>query len=205
MRFSFTPVVAGIAGLLVVTGLTTTPAAAQARPPASGTAPASSTTPTPAGGVATVEPTSLQENYDDWAVSCLVRDGKKVCGMSQQQVDKDRGQRVLALEITSITAEQAEGNLLLPFGLAVNTPITLQVDGTAFGSALPYRTCLAGGCLVSVKVERANLGRLRSGTSLTVHATVDGGQSITFTLSLKGFGAAFDRTAVLLKDIPAAK
>jgi invasion protein IalB len=152
----------------------------------------------PPAGVATATPTSLQETYDNWVVTCVTRDGKKVCSLIQQQSDKNSGQRIVAAEVTS--ASPLEGTLLLPFGIAVSQPLALELDGTAFGAPIPFRTCLPSGCLVPLKLDAASLGRLKSGTTLTLKANADGGQPVTFALPLKGFSAGLDRLAVLLKD-----
>src|SRR5262245_16728465 len=75
---------------------------------------------------ATGEPTSVQETYEDWVVVCAQRDGKKVCALTQQQTDRASQQRVLAVELNAVTADKAEGTLVLPFGLAVSKEVTLQ-------------------------------------------------------------------------------
>ncbi|WP_245590250.1 hypothetical protein [Desulfobulbus elongatus] len=40
---------------------------------------------------------------------------------------------------------------------------------------------------------------MRSGTALKIQAKADGGKETIFSISLKGFGGAFDRTASLAK------
>ena len=129
----------------------------------------------------------------------MQREGKKVCALTQQQLDKDSRQRVLALEVNTITAAKAEGTLLLPFGLAVSREVTLQIDGAALGSPLHFRTCIAAGCLVALSFDTQGIANLKKGNTLVVSATADGGQPVSFTLSLKGFANAYDRTAALLK------
>jgi len=145
------------------------------------------------------EATSVQEIYENWTVGCAQRDGKKVCTLSQQQMDKDSRQRALAFELTAVAPEKAEGSLLLPFGLAVDREVVLQVDGGALSSPLHFRTCVPAGCLVTLAFDVRAITGLKGGNALTVKTTADGGQPITFTLALKGFSSAFDRTAALLK------
>ena len=145
------------------------------------------------------EPTSVQETYQDWIVMCAQREGKKVCALTQQQLDKDSRQRVVAVEVNNFTAEKAEGTLVLPFGLAVSREVTLQIDGVALGAPLHFRTCVAAGCLVSLSFDTQSVTTLKKGTALAVNASADGGKPVSFTLSLKGFANAFDRTAALVK------
>jgi invasion protein IalB len=151
------------------------------------------------GGALPADATSVQEIYEDWTVSCAQKDGKRLCSLSQQQLDKDSRQRVVALELNTVATDKAEGTLLLPFGLALDQKVTLQLDGAQFGIPLPYRTCLSPGCLVRINLDARGIGDLKKGTALAVKAMSDGGQPVTFTLSLKGFGSAFDRMATLGK------
>jgi invasion protein IalB len=143
--------------------------------------------------------TSLQEMHGDWRVACAQQNGRKVCALSQQQTDPKTRQLLLAIELNAPAIDKAEGTLILPFGLALDKPITLQVDNAATGPALHVRTCLPVGCLVSVAFDPKAVAQLRSGTTLTVSATDDGGQGAAFKISLTGFSSALDRTAALAK------
>ena len=142
---------------------------------------------------------SLQEMHGDWRVACVQQDGKKVCALSQQQTDPGTHQLLLAIELNAPAIDRAEGTLILPFGLALDRPITLRVDDGATGAALGFRTCLPVGCLVSVAFDQKIVALLRKGTALTVAATADGGQGAVFKISLNGFSSALDRTAALAK------
>src|SRR5260370_26984555 len=72
--------------------------------------------------------TSLQEMHGDWRVACALQSGRKVCALSQQQTDKNTGQLLLAIELNAPAIDKAEGTLILPFGLALDRPVTLQID-----------------------------------------------------------------------------
>jgi invasion protein IalB len=154
----------------------------------------------PAGGGSQLPggASSLQETHGNWRVTCAQPGGKKICTLSQQQADQESRQLVVAIELTTVSADRAEGTLVLPFGLALDRGITLQVDD-APGQALRYRTCLQVGCLVALNFNAATLASLRKGTVLVVKATVDGGQEAAFKLPLAGFSSALDRTAALSK------
>jgi invasion protein IalB len=146
--------------------------------------------------------TSLREAHGDWAVSCSVQTANskttKACALSQELTDRKSGQRVLAIEVRP-AGTAADGTLVLPFGLALAKGATLQIDDGQASSALAFRTCLPAGCVVPVNFDTKMLAALRSGAALKVKATRDGGGDVQFSLSLKGFGGAFDRTATLLK------
>lgn len=143
--------------------------------------------------------TSLQEQHGDWRVACVQQDAKKVCALSQQQTSKDTGQLLLAIELQAVSADRVEGTLILPFGLALEKPITFEMNGAPTASVLRVRTCLPVGCLVSLSLDPATITAMRKGTSLTIRATADDGQGALFTISLNGFAGALDRASALAR------
>jgi invasion protein IalB len=143
--------------------------------------------------------TSLQELHGDWRVACVQQDGKKVCAISQQQTNKDTGQLLLAIELQAVSADRVEGTLILPFGLALERPITFEMNGAPTASVLRVRTCLPVGCLVSLSLDPATIAAMRKGTTLTIRATADGGQEALFGISLNGFSSALDRASALVR------
>jgi invasion protein IalB len=142
---------------------------------------------------------SLQETYQDWLVACVHKDVKR-CAVSQQQAQQN-GQRLLAIELTASTdAETATGTLVLPFGLALEAGVILQVDDNPAATPLRFSTCLSAGCIVPLKFDAPTLAALRVGTTLKAMAkAANSDQPGTLSISLKGFSAAFDRAAVLMK------
>jgi len=142
---------------------------------------------------------SLQEAHGDWRVACVHHDGQKQCSLSQQVMDKDSRQRILAIELTTPSPGQAEGTLVLPFGLALDKGVTLQVDDAAAGPTLRFRTCLPAGCVVAVTFDAKAVAALRTGTTLTVKATGENTQEVSLGVSLKGFASALDRIVALAK------
>jgi invasion protein IalB len=142
--------------------------------------------------------TSLQEMHGDWRVACTQQNARMVCALSQQQIDKDTRQLLLAIELTAPT-DKAEGTLILPFGLALDRPVTLHIDEAASGPTLRFRTCLPVGCLVGLAFDTPTVALLRKGTTLTVRATADGGQGTAFKISLNGFSGALDRVVALAR------
>jgi invasion protein IalB len=143
--------------------------------------------------------TSLQELHGDWRVACVQQEGKKVCALSQQQTNKDTGQLLLAIELQAVSADRVEGTLILPFGLALERPITFEMNGAPTASVLRVRTCLPVGCLVSLSLDPATITAMRKGMSLTIRATADDGQGALFTISLNGFASALDRASALAR------
>jgi invasion protein IalB len=142
--------------------------------------------------------TALQETHGDWRVACSQPGGKTLCTLSQQHANKESNQLVLAIELNAPSADGVEGRLVLPFGLALDRGITVQIDD-APGATLRFRTCLPIGCLVALKFDRATVASLKKGTVLTVKATTEAGQETDFKISLNGFSGGLDRTAALSK------
>jgi invasion protein IalB len=145
---------------------------------------------------------SLRESHGDWMVSCAVQEqaGRNVksCALSQEQTNGNSRQRVLAIELKPENTGVA-GILILPFGLALDHGATFQVDDSPAGPPQKFRTCIPAGCLVPVSFDARTLAALRKGNQLKVKTVADGGKETPFTISLKGFPSAFDRTAALAK------
>ena len=155
---------------------------------------------TPAAGTAASTlpggASALQETYDDWQVACGQQGNVKRCAMVQQQISKENRQRVLDIELWP-AGDKLQGALMLPFGLALDQGVTLQVDDGTPGQPLHFRTCLPGGCVVPLSFDARSLAPLLHGTVLKVKAVVDGGGIAPFNISLKGFSGAYNRALAL--------
>jgi len=144
---------------------------------------------------------ALSETHGDWTVNCQVTGTNKVCSLSHQQFNKQSGQRLLAIELTTKTGRDAAGTLALPFGLALANGISLEIDDKKLDGTLQFNTCQAVGCLVPVTFDADITPLMQNGTTLKINATAaDTTQPISFTISLNGFGSALARTADLSAD-----
>jgi invasion protein IalB len=153
-----------------------------------------------AGGTSTLPggASSLNETYNDWRVACVQQGSAKRCVLSQVQTHQN-GQRVLAIELNSPTANTVSGTLILPFGLALDSGVAFQIDEKPAMQPIRFRTCMPGGCIVNVSFDAATLVALRAGAALKVKATADGGAAAPFSISLQGFSTALDRVAALAR------
>lgn len=146
--------------------------------------------------------TSLSESHGDWTVGCgLQSDGDKtvkVCNLVQEQLDSRTRQRVIAVELRPGKGA-AKAVFLLPFGLDLQKGITAQVDDQAASGVHHFRTCLPAGCVLEMEIRTELLAELDKGTQLKLNAIADGGKDARFAISLKGFQAAYKRTAELTK------
>ncbi|WP_235694391.1 invasion associated locus B family protein [Brucella intermedia] len=140
---------------------------------------------------------SLQETYQDWSVGCRLANGAKKCLISQTQ--NQNGQRLLALELQSGKDQNAEGILLLPFGLKLGSGVILTVDDKPGMAPLQFSTCLPTGCLVPLTFDAKTLAGLRAGKAIKIATQRVDGPAMTFSVSLNGFATGFDRVAALGK------
>lgn len=141
---------------------------------------------------------SLNETYRDWRVACAMQGTAKQCAMSQAQTQQN-GQRVLAIELAAPAGNLVSGTLILPFGLALDSGVSFQIDDKPAMAPVRFRTCVPAGCLVTLSFDAPAIVALRAGTALKVKATADGGAAAPFSISLQGFGTALDRVAALAR------
>jgi invasion protein IalB len=142
---------------------------------------------------------SLRETYEDWIVSCVQREGRH-CLLQHQQNQKN-GQRILAVEVVgSADGKVAAGTLVLPFGLALDAGVSLQIDEKPSEAPLRFSTCLPAGCVVPLNFDGEFLAALRKGVTLkTMVKAANTNEPISFSVPLNGFSAAFDRVTALMK------
>ncbi|MBB6413244.1 invasion associated locus B family protein [Mesorhizobium sangaii] len=144
---------------------------------------------------------ALSETHGDWTVNCQISGATKTCSLSHQQFNKQNNQRLLAIELSSKTGEDAAGTLALPFGLALAKGVSLSIDDQKLDGSLPFNTCQVVGCLVPVAFDGTLTPLLKSGTTLKIDAfAADTGQAVTFSIPLNGFAGALARTAELLSN-----
>ena len=141
---------------------------------------------------------SLNETYKDWRVTCVQQGTTKRCALSQAQAQQN-GQRVLAIELAAPAGNLVSGTLVLPFGLALDSGVSFQIDDKPAMAPVRFRTCVPAGCLVNLSFDAPTIVALRAGSVLKVKATADGGAATPFSISLQGFGTALDRVAALAR------
>ena len=138
----------------------------------------------------------MSETHGDWTVNCQITGTAKACSLSHQQFNKQTNQRLLAIELSSKSGEDAAGTLALPFGLALAKGVSLTIDDQKLDGSLPFNTCQAVGCLVPVAFDASVTPLLKAATTLKIDAfAADTGQAVSFTIPLNGFGGALARTA----------
>lgn len=138
----------------------------------------------------------LQEVFNDWALRCLkTEDGDDPCQMYQLLLDTD-GNEVAEIAIVSLPNSGqaiAGATIVVPLETLLTEQVTLRVDG---GQArrFPFNFCNVGGCVTRIGLTSQDIALFRRGASATLSmvpaAAPD--QTVTVTMSLSGFTAAYD-------------
>ncbi|NRB31727.1 MAG: invasion associated locus B family protein [Rhizobiaceae bacterium] len=169
-------------------------------------------------------PSSLQEVYQDWIVTCRKSDKEaetpeSLCQMAQELRDKKSGQLIFSLVLPGKPLPNgANAVVVAPFGLDLSKGVTLSllepvpsddadnesgftaraVDPTA---RAPFRTCVPSGCLsqftLNTEMKEAFRARTRALVSMV---SIDQNRTINVPLSLRGFTAAERRLSALAKQ-----
>jgi invasion protein IalB len=142
--------------------------------------------------------TALTETYGEWMVACSMQNATQHCVAQHKQINPQTQQAVLAIELapTSDKGDRIDGTAVLPFGLALASGMSLQIDDRPALSTLPFRTCMPGGCVIMLNFDAKATTELRNGAVLKAKVVADGGTDLVIPISLNGLGAALDRTAV---------
>lgn len=141
----------------------------------------------------------LAEVFNDWALRCLkVEEGDDPCQIYQLLNDAD-GNSVAEIAIVSLPDSGqavAGATIVVPLETLLTEQITLRVDG---GQArrFPYNFCNVGGCVTRLGLTANDVALFKRGAeaTLTMVPAAAPDQTVTVTMSLSGFTAAFDTIA----------
>ncbi|UGY16175.1 invasion associated locus B family protein [Bradyrhizobium septentrionale] len=120
----------------------------------------------------------------------------KLCPLGQTQLSKETNQQIFAIELIHRDGK-AEGNILMPFGLRLDTGAVVKLDGRDLEQTR-FSTCTAQGCLLPVSFPTVVTDTISKAKALTIAAqNINGGQAVVFNVPLNGFAAALERTIQL--------
>src|SRR5262245_16813193 len=128
-----------------------------------------------------------------WRIECA-NDGKALDCRAINRVSQRETQQLIA----GVAVRILPGNkkpvmtILLPLGVQVTDPVTLQVDQGAV-ERYPMQMCTQAGCAAGAPASDALIGALRSGQTLKVAFLSAAGQTVTVTMPLLGFVLAYDK------------
>ena len=138
---------------------------------------------------------TVRSVHDDWQIRCENPPGaqNEQCALFQSVVAEDRanvGLTVLVLK----TADQKSRLMRIqaPLGVLLPAGLGLKIDNVDVGRA-GFVRCLPRGCYAEVVMDDELVKKLRSGTSATFFIFQTPEEGIGFPVSLKGFGAGYDK------------
>lgn len=169
-------------------------------------------------------PSSLQEVYQDWIVTCRKNDKEaetpeSLCQMAQELRDKKSGQLIFSLVLPGKPLPSgANAVVVAPFGLDLSKGVTLSLleqvpsddadNETGFTARMvdpttqaAFRTCVPSGCLSHITLDKDMKDAFRARSrALVSMVSIDPIRSINVPLSLRGFTAAERRLSALAKQ-----
>ena len=156
---------------------------------------------------------SLSETFKDWTVRCVsqapapkagAKQARKpreaaghgrLCVLWQRQLTQKR-QRILIVELRPEHGGLT-GTLVLPFGLKLAKGAVLQIDNGRLSQPFAFSTCLPAGCIVPLQLGTEAVASLHRGHQLSVLLSTLDDKQLKLTVSLAGFGPAYDRVQKL--------
>lgn len=138
------------------------------------------------------------ERFQDWGITCSGESKQRFCTLAQELRRRGDNRRVALLEVKPLGLDQALAGLTLPFGLALEAGVILQIDDSPALPAKRYQACMPEGCLVPLNLDAETLAALKRGQALKVSAPILSGGTFNFTLSLRGFTTAYARMVAMV-------
>ncbi|MCK6189972.1 MULTISPECIES: invasion associated locus B family protein [unclassified Pseudomonas] len=136
---------------------------------------------------------SSSERFQDWGINCNGESNQRFCTLAYELRRREDNRRIVLLEVKPLDTDQALAGLTLPFGLALEAGVTLQIDESPTVLTKRYHSCMPEGCLVALKLDAGTLDAMKNGQTLKVSAPIVTGGKANFILSLKGFTTAYSR------------
>lgn len=156
------------------------------------------------GEPASTEPqvgqTYIREENGDWEMRCIrVEEGEDPCQMYQLMTDSE-GTPVAEISIFRLPEggrAVAGATIIVPLETSLPQQLTMRVDA---GQArrYPFAFCNSVGCYSRVGLVQEEVDSFRRGSeaTLTIVPALAPDQKVDLTLSLSGFTASYEKTAV---------
>lgn len=145
----------------------------------------------------TAQESGANQQFKDWVVRCVPRDGLPPCDMVQSVFNADSNQRLLQMSVAHLGRDDLVGlQLWVPTGLLVSSGVLFEIDGKKrVLEQLQYTRCEADGCLVEAIVPASDLKSLRAGRQGAFAVLASDGKPRVIAVSLSGFSAALKAVA----------
>jgi invasion protein IalB len=140
-------------------------------------------------------------NVQFWTERCTTpkdKGGKKFCEIFQRLAVQKKGQASMRLLEFAVgfpvnNNNQPRGVLIVPLGVSVEKPMTLQIGDKGGQNSFHIRYCEADGCYAFLDLPDALLAQMKGNDKMTVTLPAVNGKNIAIVMSLKGFGTAMDK------------
>lgn len=143
---------------------------------------------------------AITETHGDWTVICEADATRKTCIASQTLGTREGRQAILSMEAIPAGPDAANILLTLPFGLDLREGVGLDLDEGDLTATAPFSACTERGCLVDMNLAPEELALFRAGGALQLTARpIYEEEDVFFSLPLRGFASALDRTIALLR------
>ena len=127
--------------------------------------------------------------YGDWELKCVKGlAGGTQCSISQLNKRRDTGDVVMRSEITSTGKDGLLLSIIVPQDVLLTSGPWLTIDGL-YVDKLTYLSC-KGGCIATLPLDQSRLPLLLHGNRGVLTVTLNSGQRIGISLSLKGITKA---------------
>ncbi|MCK5665217.1 MAG: invasion associated locus B family protein [Thiotrichaceae bacterium] len=133
------------------------------------------------------------KKFKDWTVVCekLPNSGKDVCNIFQN-VQNEKKKAVLQVAIGYLPGMNKPQMLLtMPLGVLLEPGLEFK-GGTAKAMRLPFKVCVANGCVAMAMLDDATLKGMKAGSKGSVKFAVAKDKVIAIPISLSGFTSAFN-------------
>lgn len=133
------------------------------------------------------------KKFKDWTVVCekLPKSGKEVCNIFQNVLNEKK-KAVLQVAIGYLPGMKKPQMLLtMPLGVLLEPGLEFK-GGTAKAVRLPFKVCVANGCVAMTMLDEAMIKGMKAGSKGGVKVAIAKDKVIEIPISLSGFTAAFN-------------
>ncbi|HUO92062.1 MAG TPA: invasion associated locus B family protein [Rhizomicrobium sp.] len=133
--------------------------------------------------------------FQGWRLSCPPRTDKSgICMMSEALARRQGGQVFAELSIAPDKDKTDQLTVVAPLGIFLLPGAKVAVGNTV--KTVSYKTCLPGGCIATLPIDKGLADAMSKGSSIQVTVITADGKSVPLNFSLSGFGDAMAARAV---------
>ncbi len=149
----------------------------------------------------TIKQAELPESGEAWKIRCNSEEANTAeqkrgkCEVFQQLIVKESKQRFAEFAIGFPEGQtEARGIMILPLGILLEQGVEMKIDDQQ-SFKFKVRYCEPGGCAAFLSLNDQVLDMLRNGKTAKVTLQSAQGKTMSFEMSLKGFGDLFKQVS----------